>query len=69
MTTPDTVFDFNDGNGEVPAIQWANGGGWVACSAHVNESVYVSGNAQVSGDARVSKTPIFMGIILADNHN
>jgi hypothetical protein len=47
------VFDFNDCNGDVPAKQWDNGGGWVACTAKVDETVYVGRNAQVSGNARV----------------
>jgi len=51
--------NFNDGNGEVDAVQWKNGGGWVACTAKVDKTAFVgtnawvSGNAQVYGDARV----------------
>ena len=48
------VFDFQDGNGPVPAKRHSNGGGWVACTSSVDKSAQVSGNARVSGDARVS---------------
>ena len=47
------MFDFNDGNGLVPAHQHSNGGGWVADTASVDATVQVSGNARVYGDARV----------------
>ena len=53
-----TTFDF--GFGPVPAHQHPNGRGWVADTAHVDDSAYigpdaqVSGGAQVSGDAQVS---------------
>ena len=59
-----TTFHF--GFGPVPAHQHPNGRGWVADTAHVDDSAYigpdaqvygdawVSGNAQVYGDARVS---------------
>lgn len=52
-------YDFFDGNGAVPAHRHGNGGGWVADSADVAESVYVGrrarvfGNAVVSGHARI----------------
>ena len=46
-------FDFQDGNGLVPAHKHPNGGGWVANTASVAESVYVGPKAQVSGLARV----------------
>ena len=55
----ETTFNFKDGNGPVPAHKHINGGGWVADSAIVDDTVYVgpdarvSGNAEVSGDARV----------------
>jgi len=57
------MYDFGDG--PVPAHKHKNGGGWVADTASVDESVWVYGsaqvygsawvrdNAQVSGDARV----------------
>ena len=33
--------------------QHKNGGGWVANTATVEDSVYIGANARVSGDARV----------------
>ena len=57
-----TKFDFNDGNGPVPAHQHSNGGGWVADTASVSDTAYVGldaqvfDNAVVSGSARVSGT-------------
>ena len=54
-----TTFDFQDGNGPVPAHQHPKGNGWVADSATVDGSAYVgpdalvSDNAKVSGNARV----------------
>ncbi len=49
-----TYFDFEDGNGPVPAHQHSNGGGWVADTAKVYETSYVGPDAQVYGDATVS---------------
>ena len=55
-------FDFQDGNGPVPAHKHPKGGGWVADTASVSETAFVGpnaqvyGNAQVSGDAMVSGT-------------
>ena len=51
-----TKFDFNDGNGPVPAHQHSNGGGWVADTASVSDTAYVGLDAQVYGYARVSGT-------------
>ena len=48
-----TVFDFGDGRGSVPAHRHANGGGWVADTAHVSGTAYVSGTAHVYDDAHV----------------
>lgn len=54
------TFDFNDGNGPVPAHQHPNGGGWVADTAKVDDTAYVGpdvcvyGHARVFGDACVS---------------
>jgi len=45
--------DFKDGLGRVFANRHKNGGGWVAATAHVDDSVYVARNAQVYGCARV----------------
>ncbi len=47
------MFDFEDGNGPVPAVRWPNGGGWVAKTANVALSVYVGPNARVFGNAKV----------------
>ena len=47
-------FDFNDGNGLVPAHKHANGGGWVADTAEVVDTVYVGSYALVYGNASVS---------------
>ena len=48
-----TTYDFQDGNGPVPAHQHPNGGGWVADTATVEETAYVGLNAQVYGSALV----------------
>ena len=48
-----TTFDFQDGNGPVPAHQHPNGGGWVADTATVEETAFVGANAQVYGSALV----------------
>lgn len=41
------IFNFNDGNGPVPAHKHPNGGGWVANTALVDRSVFVSSSARV----------------------
>ena len=54
-----TKHDFKNGKGLVPAHRHSNGGGWVADTARVSDSVYVGefarvfGNADVFGDAKV----------------
>lgn len=48
-----TTFDFQDGNGAVPAHQHANGGGWVANTATVADTAFVGPNARVYGNAWV----------------
>ncbi len=45
------TFDF--GNGPVPAHKHENGGGWVADTAHVDDTVYVGPDARVYGFAKV----------------
>ena len=45
------TFDF--GRGSVPAHQHENGGGWVADTAHVDETAFVGPDARVYGNARV----------------
>ncbi len=51
-----TTFDFNDGNGPVPAHKHPNGGGWVADTAKVDETAYVGRDARVYGNAMVYDT-------------
>ena len=53
-----TTYDFNDGNGPVPAHQHPNGGGWVADTATVAATAYVGPDARVSGNALVSDNAI-----------
>jgi hypothetical protein len=54
------LYDFEDGNGLVPAKQHANGGGWVADTAFVSADSYVAPYARVYGYAVVrSKSDIF----------
>jgi carbonic anhydrase/acetyltransferase-like protein (isoleucine patch superfamily) len=47
------THDFGDGLGPVLAHQHPNGGGWVADTASVEETVYVSTHAAVGGEAMV----------------
>jgi carbonic anhydrase/acetyltransferase-like protein (isoleucine patch superfamily) len=54
MEKIETKFDFKDGNGPVPAINWPNGGGWVALTAKVDETVFVGQAAKIFGNAKVS---------------
>ena len=51
-----TTYDFNDGNGPVPAHQHSNGGGWVADTAKVDETAYVGPDARVYDNTWVSDT-------------
>lgn len=46
--------DFNDGHGRVPAARHANGKGWVARTAVVEDSVYIGPNCEVYHNAYVS---------------
>ena len=74
-----TKFDFNDGNGPVPAHQHSNGGGWVADTAYVDIAAYIGldalvfgdarvfGNAQVFGDARVFGNALVSGYALVSD--
>ncbi len=52
----ETMFDFEDGNGPVPAHRHRNGGGWVADSATVAPTVSVEEGALVYGGATVCDT-------------
>lgn len=49
----ESIFDFNDGKGLVPAHRHANGGGWVSDTALVDESVYVGPHAIIHGCAKI----------------
>lgn len=51
MTDQDTTFDFQDGNGPVPASMHPNGGGWVAHSANASSDAYIGPDAAVGGEA------------------
>lgn len=46
-------YDFGDGNGLVSAHQHTNGGGWIADTAEVDETVFVGPEAKVFGNAVV----------------
>ena len=48
-----TIYDFQDGNGPVPAHRHPKGGGWVADTATVEETAYVGPDARVYGSALV----------------
>jgi len=56
-----TIHDFKDGNGPVPAHQHSNGGGWVADTATVEDTVYVGPDARVYGDAWVHGNALVYG--------
>ena len=56
-----TTFDFQDGNGPLPAHQHPNGGGWVADTATVAKTAYIGSCARVSGNARVSDNACVSG--------
>ncbi len=49
-----TTYDFDDGSGPVPAHRHTNGQGWIADTATVDTSVYVSEHAKVYGKALVN---------------
>jgi hypothetical protein len=55
VTTP-TTYDFEDGNGPVPAHQHGKGSGWVANTATVGDKAFVGLNARVFGSAKVLDT-------------
>lgn len=50
----ESVFDFNDGSGLVLAHRHLNGGGWVADTAFVEETVYVGQYAKIHGYAKIT---------------
>ena len=52
--TMSDIFDFEDGNGPVPAHRHLNGGGWVAKTAYVAPTVFVGKDAQVYGCAQAT---------------
>ena len=45
------LHDFGDGNGPVPAHHHPLGGGWVADSAHADDTAYIGKDACVFGNA------------------
>lgn len=47
-------IDFGDGQGYVAARRHPNGGGLVAMSAHVDDTVYLAADAMVFGHAKVT---------------
>ena len=47
------LFDFNDGNGPVPAHRHSNGGGWVADTAYVDKTIYIGPYSRVYGPVRI----------------
>ena len=61
MSTEPELHDFEDGNGPVPARRHGNGGGWVACTATVEDTAYIGGNARVDGEARVTGEALVTG--------
>ena len=74
--TKTQAYDFQDGNGPVPAHKHPNGGGWVADTAFVAETSYVSTNAEVYenaniyGNARVlGKAKVFGDAYLSGNRH
>jgi len=56
-----STYNFNDGNGPVPAHQHPNGGGWVADSSTVADTAFVAPNALVYGNARVCDNALVSG--------
>lgn len=67
------TFDFQDGQGPVPAHQHSNGGGWVADTAAVAPTVWVSPYATVChyavcrNDARIEgRARVFGGAVVMD---
>ena len=49
-----TTYDFKDGKGKVLAHRHPNGGGWVAETATVEDTVIVDKDAKVFGTTKVS---------------
>ena len=52
----ETMFDFEDGNGPVPAHKHPNGDGWVADTASVEDTFFVGHRTRVYGNARLEGT-------------
>ena len=70
------TYDFNDGQGPVPAQQHPNGGGWIADTATVAKTAYVGpsarvyGSAVVFGSARVfGRAEVFGSAVVSDPHS
>ena len=56
------MYNFQDGNGPVPAHRHPNGGGWVANTSTVDDSAYVGPHAAVFGRARVLENAYLNGM-------
>lgn len=52
------LHDFQDGNGPISAHQHELGGGWVASTAHVEETVYIGPDARIFGYATIKDKAI-----------
>ena len=57
----ENVFNFENHDGDVPAHRHPNGGGWVANTARVADTVYVEPYARVYGDAVISGNVVISG--------
>jgi hypothetical protein len=58
------MFDFGDGKGLVPAHKHYNGGGWVADTAIVDNTVFVVSTARVFGYPRVHEDVQIYGTVV-----
>ena len=57
----ENTFNFEDGKGSVPAHKHPNGGGWVANTANVEDTVYVEPNSRVCDDAMITGNVVVSG--------
>ena len=55
------LYDFQNGCGEIPAHRHANGGGWVADTAHIDDTAYIGENARVFGHAKIKDYAVISG--------
>ena len=56
--TNNSTYDFQDGNGPVPAHRHINGSGWVANTAKVENTAYIGPNARIFGYATIKDNVI-----------